>query len=169
MANSAISASMLKYPIAVVENSPAHRFTGFMIVRRQTGFSVLGRVPNSQKFGEGHVFDSAGQIFCYAGSSGKPRFSPGLCVILDNLLVPGFLSKLIELFLYFGPELVSREKLLPAEFKSRLLSAIEAHGSEDVDELRQVLVGRTGFQDILEGVDWWRYCGGRRDRDGHPV
>ena len=169
MANSEIPASMLKYPIAVVESSPAHEFTGFMIVRRQTGFSVLGRVPNSQKFGEGYVFDSCGQIFRYAGSSGKPRFSPKLCVILDNLLVPGFLSKLLEVFVYFGPELLSREKVLLAEFKARLLLAIEAHGSEDVDQLRQVLSDKTSFQDVLEGVDWWRYCGGRRDRDGHPI
>jgi hypothetical protein len=163
------SGKSLKYPVFIIENLRTNKFTGFDIVYGSTGFSVWGRVPNSKKFANGYLFDANGSIFKYSGSSGWPRFSPRTCLVLDSLLIPGILSKLFERVGYFGPALTGEEHVDVEEFKIRVVASIEKYGSKDLTQLKSLLSQKTDFISILEAVDWWRYHGGKRDEDGHPV
>jgi len=159
----------LKYPIFIIEHDRKHEFTGFKVVHRQTRFSAFGRVPNSQQYNKGQVFDSEGQVYKYFGTSGYPRFHPKVCIILDSLLIPGLISKLLAMFTYFGPNLVEVEKVDPEEIRSRIVSEIMNYGSKDIDQLVKILSTKIDYLSILEGVEWWIYHGGRRDEDGHPI
>ena len=159
----------LEYPVLLVEEDRHHSFTGYNIVYRPTGFTTFGRVPNAQKFGKGLMFDSSGKIYQYEGSSGYPRFSPRACSILDNLILPGLLIRALHVFWYFGPRLIRSEHVDVPEFKLQASSAIEAYEDEEIPQLRGILSRKANYKSVIEGVDWWRYNGGNRDDDGHPV
>jgi hypothetical protein len=163
------SSTPLKYPVFLIENRRNNKLTGYSIVYGPTGFTVLGRVPNSKKFTEGHLFGADGRIFTYLGSSGWPRFGPKTCLVLDNLVVPGLIFKLFERVGYYGPTLATEEHVNLEEFKRRLISSIENYGSNDINQLKSLLSEKNNFIDVLDGVDWWRFYAGKRDEDGHPV
>lgn len=160
---------ILKYPIFIIEDDRAHEFTGFNVVLQQTNFLPFGRVPNSQKYNQGYVFDSKGRVYKYFGPSGYLRFHPKACIILDALIIPGLLFKLLAMFTYLGPNLIEVENVDPEEFKHRIVSKVMNYGSKDINQLVEILSTKTDYQSILKGVDWWRYHGGRRDEDGHPI
>lgn len=167
--NGRVASESLDYPVFLIENDRKNQFTGFNIVYRPTGYSVWGRVPNANKYQEGQMFDASGRIFKYAGSSGWFRFSPKVCSVLDSLILPGLVSKLFEALAYYGPALMTGEKVDIEEFKHRLLASIERYGSKDLDQLSSLVSKATDFVAVLEAVDWWRYNGGTRDEDGHPI
>ena len=107
-------------------------------------------------------------VFDYAGCDGPFRFNPSLCVILDSLFLPGLLFKAFEMAVYHGPTLGKHERLEIDAFRQTTVQLVEKYRRRAEPHLRDVLARKTSFQDIIEGVDWWRYHGGVRDPDGHP-
>jgi hypothetical protein len=167
--NERIPTTPLEFPVFFIEDRKSNKFTGYEVTYGSTGFTVWGRVPNSKKFTSGHLFDAGGRVFKYSGSSGWLRFSPKVCLILDNLIIPGIISKLFETFGYYGPTLVTEEESDIEAYKYRLVAYIERYGSKDIDQLKSLLSGKSNFVDVLNAVDWWRYHGGKRDEDGHTI
>lgn len=166
--NSETSGS-LSYPVFLVENDRTHVFTGYNVVRKPTDFTTFGRVPNSEKYSDGLLFDSKGRLFNYHGADGWPRFSPQVCAILDYLVLPGLLSKLLEAVFYFGPKLTSGEKLDLQSYKEAIIERVERFEKSDQPQLRLIIADKKDFASVIEGLDWWRFHGGQRDEDGHPV
>lgn len=158
----------LVYPVFLIEDQKAHKFTGYDVINNRLGFTVFGRVPNSQKYRKGLVFDASGYVFSYRGSAGWPRFQPKTCVVLDNLLIPGLLTKLGELLGYFGPNLLSKENLDLGSYGGKLLTAMSVFEKKDFPELEQLLFEKQNFESMIEAIHWFRMYGGRRDEDGHP-
>jgi enoyl-[acyl-carrier protein] reductase I len=77
--------------------------------------------------------------------------------------------KLVEMVRYFGPRLTEcAQEDLPA-YKRRLLEAIAVFGDKDFAQLRDLVDKANDYTAVIEAVDLWRYCGGRRDQDGHPI
>lgn len=160
--------AMLAYPIAIVEHKKGNPLCGFDVVYSKRGFTTFGRVPNAAKFRSGIIFDCSGQVFEYEGSSGWPRFSSATSNLLDNLLLPGIITKVVECFGYFGPTLISQELLGIETYRAKLYAAISSYGAKDLQQLKQILNAKTTYRSVLEGFEHWRYFGDNRDEDGHP-
>ncbi len=164
-----ISALDIAYPIVVIEDLP-HEFLIMDIVRKRNGFITFSRVPTIGNFQHGKVFDSAGQIFRYEGECGWPRFRGVVKIILEAIILPTILTKLLESFVYFGPDLRSVEQVPLDDFRRLLVQAVSSFekSRKSLTELEELLKRKKTYRDVIEGVDWWRYHGGRRDPDGHP-
>lgn len=155
------------YPWLCVEESKENKYFGFEVVRGQADFITSGRVANSETFRIGCVFTGTGRYLTYRGSAGWPRFHPRVCILLDNLVLPGLLTKAAAVFFYFGPMLQGQEKLSVEEFRQSIIDSIEGYRGRTERQLRRVLAKRDSYRDIIEGVEWWQYHGGVRDSDGH--
>ena len=160
---------MLAYPIFCIENDPRNPIFGYDVKRRQTDFTAFGRVPRRNKFKSGKIFDSIGTVYDYTGSAGTPRFSSNTCDILDAMLIPGLLFKLIETQVYFGPKLGDGRHACLPDFIDGLIDRIEKFERAKQPELQELLSESHSYTDAIEIVDKWRYFGGRRDLDGHPI
>ncbi len=158
----------LEFPVFLAESNPKHRYTGFQVVHSRWGFVPFGRVQNTKNFHRGIIADPSGRVCQYEGSAGWPKFPPSACKFLDNLVIPGLVSKIVETFGYFGPRLVSCERCSLGEFKEKILAAIEVFGDRDFDELRDMIAGQPDYLSVIKAVEHWQYHGGKRDEDGHP-
>ena len=158
----------LSYPVFVIESDHSNEFTGFKVIRNRFDFTVFGRVPNSAKYTNGYLFDCEGRSYTYEGAAGWPRFSPALCKILDSIILPGLVSKVLETAIYFGPKPVALSEPNLEGFKSMVVSSIERHQGKPQHQLRKVIASKGSFREIIEGIEWWAYHGGIRDPDGHP-
>ncbi len=157
----------LDYPLFLIEIDRSHEFTGYKVVRNRFDFIAFGRVPNSDKYSDGYLFDCAGRRYTYEGAAGWPRFSPGLCKILDSLILPGLISKVAEIAIYFGPQPVSVDETDLDGFKSTVISSIEEYERKPQHQLRMVIASKGSFREVIKGIEWWIYHGGIRDPDGH--
>lgn len=157
----------IKYPVLVIEE-PGSELTGMNNVRFKSDFHTSSRVPKIGKFKAGCLFDSAGFCYRYNGECGKPRFPVGwVSVLLETLIIPPIITKILERIYYFGPNITSRE-LLPVEvFKEEIISAVASRKAKDGPELRRALSREVTYDGVLKAVDHWRYYGGKRDKDGH--
>ena len=158
----------LSYPVFVIESDHSNEFTGFNVVRNRFDFTVFGRVPNSAKYTNGYLFDSEGRRYTDKGAAGWPRFSPALCRVLDSIILPGLISKILEAIIYFGPKPVVLSNPNLNEFKSMVESSIENYQGKPQHQLRKVVASKGSFQEVIEGIEWWVCHGGIRDPDGHP-
>ena len=159
----------LRYPLFVIESDRFNEFTGFKVIRNRFDFAVFGRVPNSAQYTKGYLFDCEGRRYTYEGAAGWPRFSPALCKVLDNILLPGLVSKILEAAVYFGPKPVAVSELDLTGFKSTVVSSVEEYEGKPQHQLRSVVASKGSFREAIEGVEWWIYHGGIRDPDGHPA
>ncbi len=89
--------------------------------------------------------------------------------MLDNLLIPGLITKFFELFIYFGPKLMTYEEVTVDEFREAMISSIENFRDSTEPGLRNLLAAKNKYSEIIEGVHWWQYNSGTRDPDGHPI
>lgn len=160
--------SKFDFPWLCVESSNTSSCFGFEVIRSRAQFITLGRVANSRAFGAGSAFTSAGRYIGYRGSAGWPRFPPRVCAVLDNLVLPGLLTKAAAIFFYYGPLLESQESVSLSVFRERVIASIENYQGHAEPQLRRVLATSNSFREIIEGVHWWQYHGGVRDPDGHP-
>jgi len=159
----------LRYPVFLVE-SRSTAFTIFDVAERQGDFVTLGRVPVAGRYVEGWMFDSAGTVFDYAGSAGWPRFGRKAKGVLEALVLPGLLFKPLAMLRYFGPRLVAARQEEAGAFRELIFDRIRRHVKpKDRPQLRALLDKARSPEEMIRAIDWWRYHGGARDADGHPL
>lgn len=159
----------LRYPIFLIEKK-AQRYAIFDIANTKSDFVVGSRMPASKKYVDGYLFDSSGAVYEYKGSSGWPRFGEVSKPILEILIVPALLAKLAAYFFYYGPNLVTSRKVNPDEFKALILENLARHTQPKQQlELKAVLEKADSYEKVIRAIDWWRFHGGKRDEDGHPI
>ena len=159
----------LRYPVFLAE-AGNNEFTIYDVLHRQGDFLTLGRVPVIGRYGTGLLFDSAGRVFAYEGAAGWPRFGKGTKAVLEALMLPGLLMKPVAVLRYYGPELRSVRAVEEAAFREMLFEAIKRHlRPKDRQEVRALLDKAQGPEAMIRAIDHWRYFGGKRDRDGHPL
>lgn len=158
----------ITYPVYIIENQ-RQKYNNANIVRRQTGFITLGRVPAKRKFVKGHLFDSRGICYEYQGECGWPRYGGRFREIAELLILPALISKVLEVFLYFGPDLKEETPLSLDQFKAKIVQSTARIAKKDLDQLKRTLASKTDYISVIEGVEWWLYNAGKRDQDGHPV
>lgn len=159
----------LRYPVFLVE-AKSTEFTIFDVLERQGDFVTFGRVPVAGKYVEGWLFDSAGRMFDYAGSAGWPRFGRQAKAVLEALVLPGVLFKPWAVARYFGPQLVGVQEVEADAFRALLFDRIRRHVKpKERPQLRALLDKARTPEEMIRAVDWWRYNGGARDADGHPL
>ncbi|WP_284176667.1 hypothetical protein [Frigidibacter sp. SD6-1] len=140
------------------------------IVRKQSNYITFSRMPKKGKFVEGRIFDSAGFCFEYSGECGWPRFGPVSSAILEPILIPAMLSKIQQHFFYFGPHLVGTRRVPIEEYKRQVLASIRQLGmGRRSEQLSRAIDDAPDARGVIEAVDRWRYHGGLRDADGHPI
>ncbi|MFY0648562.1 hypothetical protein [Sulfitobacter geojensis] len=147
----------LCYPLFLIETDRAQKYSWFFVVNSRFGFNTFGRVPNSAQFSDGLMFACDGSLFSHKGSAGWPRFSPSVCLVLDNLGIPGLVSKIAEAVTYFGPQPVSHEKLDLASFKSAVIESIEKYRRKTKPQLRKIIAPKGSFREVIEGIHWWQW------------
>lgn len=159
----------LRYPVFLVE-AAAGEYTLYDVAERQSDFVTFGRVPVAGKYGEGWLFDSSGMVFDYSGSAGWPRFGRTAKTVLESLVLPGILFKPIAMLRYFGPKIAGGRKEEADAFRDLIFDRIRRHlKPKDRRELRGLLDKAATPEGMIRAIDWWRYNGGRRDADGHPL
>jgi len=159
----------LEYPLFLAERKSDGGIRWYDVIFSQAGFTTFGRVPLASQYSNGHVFDSSGRVYVYLGASGWPRFSQVICNVLDNLIIPGLFFRGLGFFVYFGPKLVSSERLDLEEFEAEILTVVRGFQDPGFEELKKSVLSSTDFRSVIEGVDWYRFHGGDRDEDGHPI
>ena len=159
----------LRYPVFLVE-AKSTEFTIFDVLHRQGDFVTFGRVPVAGKYVEGWLFDSTGRVFDYAGSAGWPRFGRKAKAVLEALVLPGVLFKPWAVAQYFGPELVGVQEADADAFRALLFDRIRRHVKpKERPQLSAAMDKARSPEEMIRAVDWWRYNGGKRDADGHPL
>jgi hypothetical protein len=159
------------YPISVTEHrNRKHKDWFGHILYSQREFLTFGRVPTRGTFVQGEIFDSSGRFFNYRGERGFPRFQRQTKTVLEALILPGALFYLSQLLVYYGPDVKDETLLDLDDFKARLL-AVWSKGSmkSEREELAGIVKSAKDYRMAIERVNHWRYFGGRRDEDGHPI
>lgn len=167
--NKAISHTTLTYPVFLIESEKGRELTGYTVVESQTGFVPLGRLPAADKYVDGLIFDSAGYVYEYCGARGWPRFGGFWRPLLEALILPSILIKILEFVVYFGPDLKSARKMELDEFKTGIVDAVASFERHEVIQLESMLSEKGDYISAIESVDWFRYFGGHRDELGLPV
>lgn len=157
----------IKFPAIIVEDK-ANEYKIYDVIYQWSDFVTLGRAPAKGTYIAGFMFDANGYIYRYDSELGWPRLTKRLCSFLDNLVVPGLLFKIISSFLYFGPDVGTgkREELIV--FRRKLLECLLVHEKgEDAKQVAVLLEEAHSPLEVIKSVDWYRFYGGRRDKDGH--
>ena len=158
----------LAYPVYLIEDKK-QPFNIADVVYRKSGFITFSRVPAKGKFVKGHLFDSDGKYYRFEGECGWPRYSGWIRVFAELLFFPTLISKALEFFVYFGPDLKTCTQLSLDDFRIRILEATSLIGKKDITQLKNLLNSKEDYRSVIEAVDWWRYNAGKRDEDGHPL
>lgn len=158
----------LVYPVYLIEDKK-RPLNISNVVYGKTGFITFSRVPAKGKFVKGHLFDSAGVAYRFEGECGWPRYSGWLRVLAELVFIPTLLSKVLEFFVYFGPDLKTSTPLSLDDFRTGIVEATSLIGKKDIAQLKNLLDSKKDYRSVIEGVDWWRYNAGKRDEDGHPL
>ncbi|AKS44812.1 hypothetical protein SAMN05444287_2274 [Octadecabacter temperatus] len=156
------------YPVFWVESKKRRSFSTYGKVNRRSGFTTFSQLPRKKQFTRGKCFDASGVLFLYDGSAGAPRFNGMTKTVLENLILPSILGKVIEHLRYFGPKLISSSSMDLETFKLELFSAIIAHGRSDCEELQFNLSEANNFKAAINAAENWQFHSGQRDADGHP-
>lgn len=136
----------LNYLVFLIESDRKNEFTSYKVIRNRYDFALFGRVPNSAKYSNGLLFNCDGRCYTYKGAAGRPRFSPKLCRILDNMLLPGMFSKVLEAAFYFGPKPVSVKKLDLESFRSLVVASIEEYERKPEQQLTRVVAKKGTYR-----------------------
>jgi hypothetical protein len=159
----------LKYPVFVVE-SKAQKYAIFNLARAQSDFVVFTRLPPKGEYVDGMIFDAGGSMYTYKGSSGSPRFGSTLKAVLEAFIIPSLIAKVMARFVCFGPTPLTSRKLDLNQYRESLMKSMRSHTSaRERLQLEALLQSADTYKKILASVDWWRFHGGKRDEDGHPV
>jgi hypothetical protein len=159
----------LRYPIFLIEKK-AQKYAIFDIAHTKGDFVVGSRMPARKKYVDGYLFDSLGTVYEYKGSSGWPRFGEYSKPVLEVLILPALFAKLLSRYIYFGPKLVAAKNVNEAEFRELLLSSLKPHVRPKArPQIALLLSEARTYEDMIKAIDWWRYYGGKRDEDGHPI
>ena len=90
--------------------------------------------------------------------------------MLEALVLPGLVMKPVAVLAYFGPKLRSVREVEEGAYREALFDAIRRHlRPKDRQEVRAVLDRAKGPEAMIRAIDDWRYRGGKRDADGHPL
>jgi hypothetical protein len=155
------------WPLFVIEDR-ANDYTIYDILSRQSDFLTFGRLPPVGKFRSGHAFDAGGKVYRYQSEAGWPRFSRRWKGLLENLIVPGPVFKLVSCFVYYGPALLPGEQLGLPDFRARILERMLVYEKgRDARQLKRALEKASSYPEVIAAIDWYRFHGGRRDADGH--
>lgn len=130
----------LKYPNLVVENSGQLPML-FRVVRSPSEFVDWFSVPKKGTYTSGQVFDSAGRIYAYEGDASRVMVSGWLHTLLENIVVPSLVFKVMSLGVYFGPRVVQQYAKVPIdEFQREMLNAISQYEKNaEVERLAEQL------------------------------
>jgi hypothetical protein len=159
----------IRYPVFLAERKP-QKFSIFDVAYKSMDFITFSRLPAKHEYVEGMLFDSGGTVYEYKGSFGWPRFGAISKPIFEFLIIPALVAKLLAGFLYFGPNLVTSRKVEADEFRDLLFKSISRHvRPKDRLQLKSLLEEASTFEEMIKAIDWWRYYGGKRDEDGHPI
>ena len=159
----------IAYPLFLIEDK-AQRYAIYNIIYSKDDFVVFSRVPPKGEYKMGIAFDSAGYVYSYAGSSGMPRFAPTPKLILEILILPSVVFKLMAKFIYYGPTLQSREKLSTDQFRELLIEKLSRYEKgKDRVQLVSLLDKAIDYKAMIDAVDFYRKFGGNRDEDGHEI
>lgn len=164
--------TMLKpsqFPVFIIEEKRRPNYTSYDVVRSMRGFVTFSRLPEQKRYTRGKVFDSEGRICRYKGECGWPRFSGMTKTVLEALILPPLLSKLAECYTYFGPKLTSSESVSLKQFKKEIIDSMRPFEKSDFRQLVSLTDEAANYTAVLEEIDWFRYHGGKRDNDGHPI
>ena len=159
----------ISWPVFVIEDR-ANDYTIYDVVARWSDFVTFGRVPPVGKFLSGHLFDASGKVYRYHSEAGWPRFSRRWKNLLEALILPGPLFKITSCFVYYGPDVLPGEQLELNEFRARILERMLVYEKgRDARQLERALGKAASYLDVIKAIDWYRFYGGRRDADGHPL
>lgn len=155
------------FPIFVVEDRQGE-YVGYDIVKRWSDFVTFGRVPARGEFNAGYAFDVTGKMYRYESELGWPRFSKGWKGFLEALVLPGPLFKIIAHFTYYGPDIQPGEVLDLARFQEMIFKRMQVYEKgRDAKQLRELIGRATSYAEVIDAINWYRFYGGRRDKDGH--
>jgi hypothetical protein len=159
----------IRYPALLVETK-AQKYAIFDIASSQSDYVTFSRVPAKEEYVDGKVFDSCGQIFSYTGSAGWPRFGETSKFICELLIIPSLLAKAVAYVSYYGPDVKTARSVNLPIYKEEVLQQLSKHiKPKNRAELKSRISGASSFEEVIKAIDWWRYHGGKRDEDGHPI
>lgn len=159
----------IRYPVFLAERKP-QKYAIFDVASKRSDFVTFSRLPAKHEYVDGLLFDSSGAVFDYRGAFGWPRFGKYAKPVFEALILPSLVLKLLARFLYFGPNLVTARKTEGAEFRELLFGSITRHvRPKDRPQIKSLLDEAKTFEEMIKAIDWWRYYGGKRDEDGHPI
>lgn len=157
----------LAFPAFVIEDR-AGEYKIYDVITRNSDFLTFGRVPTVGTFNAGYVFDAAGRLYRYESERGWPRFSKRWKNLLEALILPGLLFKIVAYLVYYGPDVLPGEQLELGEFRRRIIERLQVYEKgRDARQVRMVLNRATSYSEAIKAIDWYRLFGGRRDPDGH--
>lgn len=160
------------YPAFLIEDQP-NELSMMDNVSSRFQHTTFSRLPVIDTFVEGEIFDSEGNVHQYRGMSGWPLFPNNwIKTVLEILIIPAIISKLLELVFPIVPSIEASKHLTIEEYKKRILDSIERFypakiASKERQSLSAVLESKNSYLEVLQGVEDWRYYGGDRDEDGH--
>lgn len=130
----------------------------YRVVRKPSEFVYWFNVPKKGTYTRGRLFDSAGEIFGYNGEASSLMVSGRLHTLLENIVLPSLVFKVMSFGVYFGPKAVNQEgRVSLDEFKDEMIREVSQYESRaDVDQLtRELGVAGASHADKIAAIRKW--------------